>query len=594
VAQLAQALFYPHALPRAQLLQLVAGILDETIDLDVVSFTGEHGGAENRELAIPFLPDMDEVVVDAAELQLTARKLELDASFHASTGTGDEVGLIVWFDTPVRLAKVVIDAPTFNPPLTDLHVVVRSAEPKEGGGFTFGPPIFADPEFFLESPLYGPILGGLDATPVAGGRIQLRFARTTSGSGWLIQYATGTDATKLHPQAFSSTVRTVTVEAAMKNLTLSVPGDEATPDTVLWNYANALLPDVGRQVVSFTPVAQKQLAAALAAVGEAAENVTLPVALRFSAESGGKVAIESKTLSAHYRVRPLGESPTTVSLAGGWTPLHLLAPAARRPQGGKLHLVAKHLGRALNDGSPVPPVAPPSAGVRVDAGHWAAAAAPFAPLAGAAEASTLPLVAVRVPLHVAADAEAVLELRGDAAGAPGPVLAPPVVRQLEPGGESWVSFELATPLDHETGGAPLWVALHTTRGELHWFAAGSGTAKISADDGATWGEVDPLLLAAASPVVQLFHLLPQPPAAPVLQVQLGEAPIGTITLAGPDPADPQEFSTASATVPAALLDSIGLTTGAGRVPTDVLLFSRAVLDLTVATLDLDYNPHGAG
>jgi hypothetical protein len=581
----AEALFYPPSeLSRSQLVQLVAGLLATSVDLDAIEFDDEAGGSADRELAIRFLPDMDEVVVDAAELRLAARPLQLEITrYTVKANPGGEQGIALVLDQPARLAKVVIDAP--DPPLDKAHLVVRSAQ--QGG---FGPPIFADPPFSLGSPMYKPVLGGLTVTSVAGGGLQIELP-SVQGSGWLLQYATGDDATSLQPQPFAPSVRRVVVDAAPRGLTLVVPGENGVPDTVLWSFANALLPDAGTQVVSFTPVAQKRLASALGAVGADAADVTLPVPLRFSASSPGKVGIEAKTLEAHYVVYPLGKAPTTVSLAGGWTPLALAAPALR-PACGELRLAAKHKGRVLNDGSPVPPVAAPSAGIRVDLAHWAAAGASFAPAKGAAAGSLLPLVAVRVALEATAPAEVALEIRADAAGTPGEVHGPPVVRQLQAGADPWTTFELAQPLPLATGGAPVWVSLRTTKGEVRWYTGPPGTARISGDSGSTWGEADALLLPAAAPLVQLFHAVEEPLAPPSIQLQLGERALGELELTGPDGRDPHEFAGASTAVPQAVLDALANAQGDGRVTTEVLLFSRAVVDLVVSTLTLEYDPSG--
>jgi hypothetical protein len=63
-------------------------------------------------------------------------------------------------------------------------------------------------------------------------------------------------------------------------------------------------------------------------------------------------------------------------------------------------------------------------------------------------------------------------------------------------------------------------------------------------------------------------------------------------MAGPDPHDPHQFASASADVPAAVLDAIANASGSGRVTTRVLVFSRAVVDLVVPAFTLDYDPAG--
>jgi hypothetical protein len=595
----AQALFYaPSQLSRAQLVQLVVGTFEDPSQ-DVVRFDDAAGGSSDRELAIPFLAGMDEVVVDRAELRFSALRTEQAVTdYHVATTAGADAGLVVSFDGPARIARIVLATPSFAdaviPPGQARHLVVRSAAPNAppASGFTLGPPIFADPPFGLASPMYGPVLGGLSVTAVDGG-VQLAFPDTL-GSGWLIQYALGTEATNLAPVAFTSSVRSVAIAAAPRGLTLTARGETAEQDTVLWSSANPLAPDAGAQIATFTPVAQKSLARELASSNSAAAGAappTLPLPLRFSAASGGRIAIAASTLEATYRVHPLGTGEVTVGLAGAWAPLALQAPAGRRPRGGTLRLVATHLGRALNDGSPVPPVRAPSAGVLVDGAHAVAATSSFEPIAGDAPGTSLALAAVGVALEVAGVAEAVLELRADAAGTPGATIGAPVVRQCSPGDPLWVSFELAEPVAVATGGAPLWVTLRTTKGELRWFAGGEGSARISADAGQTWGEVDALLAPRTAPYVQLFHVT-DPPRAPALQLRFGEGPGAQLALGGPAANDDHEFASTSTAVADALLDALAATAGSARATTEVLVFSRAVCDLTVAELTLDYDPHG--
>jgi hypothetical protein len=579
-AQLATALFYPRALVRTQLLQLVAGVLDDP-SLDVVQFDVSGGSAE-RDLAIPFLPAMDEVVVSDASLELEARPLEVelpssDYTVSKPTGVDAGKGVIVRLKRPGRLTRLVVDDLALAPTV-QAHVVVRSAEPNAA----VGPPIFAQPPFALESTMYGPVLGGLTATPVSGGKLQLTFPQT-SGSGWLIQFATGDEATKLAALGYDGSVSSVRVAAAPTNLTLVVVGDGDGQDTTLWSYANALLPELGVQSIAFAPVAQKQLAAALAR----AADVTLPLQLRFHSDTGGKIGIRSKTLAAQYLVRPLGPDPVQRRLGGAWSTLRLDAPAARRPAKSELQLTARHLGRALNDGSPLPPTELPAAGVRVDRSSWAATAARFE----SADGGDLSLVAVQVPLEATAEAEVSLEVRASAAGAPAAPLGPPVVRQLDGGTRDWVEFELAQPLTLATGGDGYWASLRTTKGEVRWFASGAGAARVSIDQGETWGEVDPTLLDASAPLALLFHAVPPPFPPPQIALQLGASPAGEVTPAGPAPGDdPASFTLAAGALPPAVLDALARTSGTGRAPTDMLVFSRAACDLTVESLTLLYDP----
>jgi hypothetical protein len=235
--------------------------------------------------------------------------------------------------------------------------------------------------------------------------------------------------------------------------------------------------------------------------------------------------------------------------------------------------------------------------VRVDRSSWAATSVRFE----SADGGDLPLVAVQVPLEATAEAEVSLEVRASAAGAPAAPLGPPVVRQLGgatapgagPGAVStrdWVEFELAQPLTLATGGDGYWVSLRTTKGEVRWFASGAGAARVSIDQGETWGEVDPTLLDASAPLALLFHAVPPPFPAPRIELQLGASPAGAVTPSGPAADDPASFTLSTAALPPAVLDAVARTSGTGRAPTEVLVFSRAGCDLTVESLTLLYDP----
>ena len=202
-----------------------------------------------------------------------------------------------------------------------MRVVVRPAEP-QGTGFAFGPPIFATPSFVLASKLYDPVLGGMMVTELAGGSLKLTLP-DVAGTAWLIQFAKGDEATKLSTLDLATTVRTVTVSAATRELTLVVPGEDGTSgdDVLLWSYPSAFLRDIGEQIASFTPVAQKRLTAGL---GTTAGTPTLSIPLRFRSAAGGRVAVTRRTLEAHYEVRPLRPGAGTLRLGGSWTPLRLL------------------------------------------------------------------------------------------------------------------------------------------------------------------------------------------------------------------------------------------------------------------------------
>jgi hypothetical protein len=115
---------------------------------------------------------------------------------------------------------------------------------------------------------------------------------------------------------------------------------------------------------------------------------------------------------------------------------------------------------------------------------------------------------------------------------------------------------------------------------------------VSVDGGETWGEVDPTLLDAAAPLALLFHAVPPPLPAPVLELQLGASPAGEVMPTGPTADGPNVFALAGGSVPAQVLDTLGRTTGSGRARTDVLVFSRAVCDVAIESLELFYDPSG--
>jgi hypothetical protein len=596
-------LLYPSSIGKVELTGLVSGILaakDLASDPDVVTFP-EAGGDADLELAIPFLPGMDEVVVDAAGLRVVAQAPELELSTYTVTDGPGGQGSFLALPAPSRLRRVVVDPPTAATAALDkLHLVVRAAE-----GLTPGPPVFADPPFSLPSPMFAAVFAGMTVTTVSGGTgRQLEFPAAGSpfpaaqGSAWLLQHATGDNATGLQPVTERLTVRRVTVDAAAADLALVIPGATPEDDPVpLWSHPGPFLPAAGEQEISFTPLAQKHLAAALARLGAAAGAQTLPIPLRFTAAGGGAIRVVAKTLQARYVVRPAGADPVTLRLGGDWVPLELRAPAGRRPGATTMRLRARHLGRELNQGSGQPPAARPRAGLRVGAGRLVATSLPCTPLGGGA---TVPLASARVYALAGEAVEAVCELRADAAGAPGPLLAPPMVKQLQPPATpparpDWIEFELPAPGTTIPVPATVWVTLRTNRGELRWFTGEAGDGRVSLDAGSSWGAVDAVLAATGAPLAQLFHAVdaPQPPQVDVL---VGGSPAGSVTLeavAG----SPLEFVTATGlALPAPVVTALATAAGGGgRAATAPALFSRAVADLTVEELTLSYDPFaGAG
>jgi len=569
-------LLYLSGLTEDVLIALVHGI--SGVHPDAVTFP-EGGGSTDLEFAIPRVPGMDEVVVDVAQLRVLAETPELELSTYQVTDAPDG-GSLLDLGAESRLRRVVVDPPAAaTTALASLHLVVRAA-PKR----VPGPPVFADPPFPLDSKMYAPALGGLTVSTTGDGR-QLSFpAAGAAGAAWLLQYATGTEATNLTPRTDRFAVRRVTVNAAATDVSLVIRGASTEdPGIPLWDHPGAFLPEAGEQEINFTPLAQKHLTAAL--TGSASPTLAIP--LRLSSASGGAVRVVARTLVAWYLVRPLGPAPVSVRIGGDWTRLDLRAPTARRPGGSTLRLRLRHAGRELN-GSRRPPLDPPRSGVRVGDQRLVAVATPVT--------GAVALASVRVLVAVGEAAEAVLELHADAAGAPGAPIAAPVVRQLaappagSPPEPAWLEFELPNPV--QVAGT-IWAVLRTNRGRVHWFteAGPAEVARVSVDSGASWGVVDDLLVDPGEPLVQLFHAV-STPDPPTVELFLAGSPAGAIAL-GPVAEGSREFLSTDAAVPASVLAALGAATGTGGEATSttpLVLFCRAVGDLVVEELTLSYHP----
>jgi hypothetical protein len=614
------ALFYAPGTAGPDLALLVAGLGPADAPADAVSFDEQDGGAVDRELAVPLLPGMDEVVVEAASLRLAAVAREMEVTGFHVTATGGGDGLVVSLDAPARLARVVFGPVTFPAKLASeatryvnegaglqtrapadgvatetLRVVVRPAT-KQGGAFSAGPPAFASPSLPPLGPMFGPVLEGLTVSPVSGGGFQVRLP-AQAGSAWLFQLAVGDDPAALTAKEFSAPVSTVAIDALPSAFTIVAKGATAADDIVLWSNPTPLRPEAGPQDVNFQPAAQRRLSAALAAADPGA--ATLPVSLRFSSGTAGQVAVSSTTLTVTYRVQAVCPDPLTVRLAGVWTPLWVSAPAGPRPMAGTAHLVARPLGRELNDGSPVPPLDPPTGGIRVTSALWAAMGVMFLPAAGAVPGPALPLAAAQLYLQAEADAEVVVEVRTDAAGSPAPgAPAATVVRAVPAGPQGWVEFVLTEPAELTTGGA-VWLVARTTRGTVRWFGSGQGPSMVSEDGGRTWAAAEPALGAGAAPLAQLFHATSAISSVEVAAVVRGTQ-LGAVTLA-PTPGTQGEFS-ANISLPAPALAAVtaggggapppgtGCPPRAGRTATTLSLFSRTVADFTVSGASLSYSP----
>ncbi|MDX1655812.1 MAG: hypothetical protein R3310_11440 [Candidatus Competibacteraceae bacterium] len=583
-----RAFFYPADLAIGQLVRLIQGIAtDEALDL--VDFPEEMGGSANQQLAIPLLAGMDEIEVVEAQITLQAVTKELEIEDFQVTNNGDS-GAFLSLPTAARLKKVDL---SYQLPSTvdaaQVRLVVRAATPA-GSGFQAGVPLFSSPDFGKPGAMYEPVLGGMTLASFSGNRRVITLPGVL-GSAWLIQLATGDEATKLQALAVTPTVNRVVLDAAPRNLSVVLMGSEG--EVLLWNNPQALLPAAGQQLISFTPLARRHLSASLKrATGS---QMTLPIPLQFRSDSGGTIRITTSSLKSQYIVKPLGEAPTTLRLGGDLTSLELSAPALLTPSSSTMRLTARLHGRELNAASPASPLQPSVAGLRLVMERSLATAVQVAPLPGQAPGSLLELASARILIMAREDAELVLEVRGDVAGSPGPVAAPPEVRQVAKDFSGWLEFELTKPLEVVAGQAPLWLALRTNRGVVYWFCAGAGPgeSRISSDRGESWGAPEPRLIAQGFLLAQLFHRVPDPQPVPVLRLQHGETVMMENLFSTPTRISAREFVLGSAGLPGAVHDFLAGRLGQGRVSSTFQLFSRSVLDLTVENLAIRYDPFQA-
>lgn len=598
------ALFYPASLAADELLRLTLGFEPAAfVSLDVVEFADEEGGSADRELAVPYLPGMDEIEVDEVQIRLQALSMPLTIDRYSVTATSgaDDAGVVVDLGREGRLLELQLAYPQFPPKVAGqakrftlfggkiesredgvqeaLVVVIRPAV-RQGAGYAFGPPIMSDRNFPLDSPLFPPALAGLSVRDLNNGRMQLNVPGLR-GQAWLIQLAFGQSPDKLEPVRFSTTVPFVKIDAAPTNLTVELGPDR----TLLWNNPGALLPTAGVQDVSFAPLAGRRLSAKLKELGPEADALTLPLALRFRSETGGAVQLTSKTLVARYLVHPAGKGGQTVRLDGGWTSLKLNAPAGLRPSAAQADLNLRMLGRELNGGSPVPPLERLSRGYRVAAQRHVAVALDFV-----ATAPSTRLASARAYISARGDSEIVLEIREDAAGAPGPLVAGPLVRQAEDAFVGWMEFQLPAPIDMGPADRKLWITMRSNQGELFWYADGDGVARISFDEGGAWGAPEPSLAAMGAPLAQLFHATMAPLAAPEIEVLLEETPLTANLIPELDRRGDSEFSTRIA-LPEAIGDFFATSSAAGQTSLTLRLFSRSVADLTVESMTFSYDPY---
>lgn len=582
----ASALFYPIEFNRHSLENLIVGTA-EPAGLDTVEFDNENGGEAIRQLALPRLAGMDEVEIHTAQLRIRSVSRPITISdFTTKPGQGGK-GVFLSLAKPGRLLKVVVEystpvPPTPPTPAPQHHLVVRAVK-KGGSGMQPGVPLFAAPDDFSPpGEMFTRALTGMSRTSLGGDRYLLTLP-SVLGDAWLIQLATGDSAVELAPIPTRITIHSVILDAVPSNVAVVLV--TATAEVPLWGNPQMLLPSDEPEEITFTPLAQKELAAALKTAGD--QELTLPLTIKFRSDTAGALSIVSKSLQGRYVVRALSETPTSLRLAGARVPLVLSAPAGLMPQSATFRMVAKLTGRELNNASSEPPASSPSGGLRVT---QAIRVAQRVGVEG-----TFPLVNLRLLLASESAAEAILQLREDASGGPGALTGKPVVRQLEAGLRDWIDFELKVPRESSADSSLLWVTLHATKGEILWFASETTDyALISTDEGASWGAPDTRLAPATGQLVQLFHDRSPQFAKPVIRMERNNVTVAADLMENARALSPTEYVAENAAIPATVMSFFSRQSGRARVEQTLQLFSTSVLDLRVEAASFFYDPFQPG
>jgi hypothetical protein len=587
MAALDQPLFYSLDVAESDLMALVYGA-DQQPAIDTVQFSDEAGGDQDRELALAFLAGMDAVVVEDASLSFRVGDMALEITDYSVSQGPFSQGIVLRLPKPARLAK--LDLSYTLPPAPPARLLVR---PVLDSGF--GPPMFVAPPLPPPSNAYADPRPGVSVAAAPGGRFVATFPDVL-GSAWLLQLATGDDPSSLAILGIVPTVNRVVLAAAPRNLSIVLSGP---PDTPLWGNADVLLPTAGVQLVSFLPLAQRRLSDALKS--SSLNALTLPLSLRFHSDTGAVLEVTQRTLSGHYTVDPLAGAPAQLRLGGRAAPLVLKAPGGLKPQSATATLTARMLGRALNGGSAPAPISLPGRGLNISTDRMVAAPLPILPRGTPGEAlgAPVPLAAVAVRVTAAVDAELSLEIRADAAGRPGASLAPPVVTQIKSGYDDWLDVLLAAPAPVPPG-STVWVSARLTKGTLHWHtgdpaAPGSvaTTGYVSTDKGASWGAATTSLQDPAPLLAQAFHVIDPPYLRPTISLRSGTSVLLADSFETAEATGPKEFQRVAAPLPQAALDLLASAAGkdgAARAETQLLLYTDAVLDLTLGEAVIAYDP----
>lgn len=575
----AAALFYPIDLGRIPLQNLVRGT-SEPVALDTVEFDKEDGGEAVRQLALPRLPDMDEIEIELAQMQIRSISRPTEISdFTTQSAPGNE-GAFLSLAKPGRLLRVELEYTA--PPLpANLHVVVRAVQ-KSDSGFQPGVPLFAVPDFSPPGNMFPRALTGMSQTAQGANRFVLTLPGVM-GDAWLIQLAAGDTAVELAPNATAITIRKVILDSVPSNVAVVLV--TAKGEVPLWGNPQMLLPSDGLQDITFTPLAQKELSAALKTSGD---ELTLPLTLKFRSDAAGALGIFSKALPGRYVVRPINPEPTSVHLGGTREPLILTAPAGLTAQSSTFRITAKLKGWELNGASAEPPSAMPSGGLRVTQTNRVAQQARFS-------GQRFPLVNVRLRLAARTASEAIVALHEDAAGAPGAALGKPVVRQIDPGADDWFDFELKEALTFSADLTTLWITLRVTKGEMLWFASDIAAPTLfSTDEGASWGVPDIRLAPLMGLLAQLFHDCSPEFSRPRIRVDRNNTPVIADLMQNAIARSSSEYVAESFAMPSSVVSFFSQQTGSARVAQKLELFSSSVLDLRVESASFFYDPFQAG
>jgi hypothetical protein len=526
---------------------------------DRIEFQDPTGGDASRELAIRYLPGMDEVQVSQAEMRIRARTLEVETHDY-TTAAGQGGGVTLRLSRPGLLKKVVLSYAEPVPPAGGtVRLVVRLAE--QGSSV----PIFASPGLPPLGAMYGPALPNFRLTQVSGGH--LAELPSVMGSAWLFQLATGDAPDELAPLNVPIDIVSVVLDAVPQDLTLTLVSAE---EVVLWNNPGLLLAAAGEQIVSFAPLAQRHLTEKLKMATEG--TAALGASLRFHSSSAGALEIVSKTLRAVYVSRPLGDEPTTIRLPGDRAEFSFPVPSGVTPQQNSLRLTVKPKGLCRDAGSLEAPLAAPVQGLIANQTIHVAARLP---VAGGA-----PVARVRLMLQANEAVEAVIEARHDVAGAPGGIAGKPAVRQIPAGTAAWLDFAFPEPLQTES--PFVWLALRTNQGNALWFTDGMGGAvpMLSLDQGRTWGVPDTPLAPAQNLLAQLLRT-DDPDATPTVALREGAAVRVANLMANAD------GLSAETAIPSSLLAAPA---AAGKTMKHFALASTAIADAVIENFVITYNP----